>query len=102
MAKYNGWTNWETWKANLELFDDVVPQDLDEEILECYNKGKWSKDDLMAVSDAFAEILERGAVDMYNEIEDPFLASLFDSFIAEVNFEEIAENKIDDYKESLI
>ena len=27
-TKYNGWTNFETWKVNLELLDGVTAEDL--------------------------------------------------------------------------
>jgi len=102
MAKYNGWTNYETWKANLEIFDGWQPNELDDEILECYKKGKWNKDDLEAVAEEYADILEESLNEMYSDIQDPFLESLFNNFMSEVNFNEIAENIIDDYKDSLI
>ena len=28
MSKYNGWTNWETWKTNLELVDGMTGEDV--------------------------------------------------------------------------
>jgi hypothetical protein len=102
MAKYNGWTNYETWKANLELFSNWTPTDFDDEILECWNGKKWDKDDLETVADQLANNLEETVEDLYSDIEDPFLESLFNNFVSEVNFNEIAENMIDDYKDSLI
>lgn len=102
MAKYNGWTSWETWKTNLELFQDEQPEDLADEILECWDGKKWNKSDLMTVSAGYAEFLQQ-IVEDYFKIEriDSFTRSILNNFIQEVNFEEIAVNIIDDYKDSL-
>jgi|LakMenEpi03Aug12_release.lakeMendotaPanAssembly.Ray.scaffolds.fasta_scaffold04848_32 hypothetical protein len=103
MAKYNGWTNWETWKTNLELFQDEEPDGYDEDILECWDGKKWNKSDLMTVSDGYAEYLQQIVEDYAeNEKLDSFTESIINSFIKEINFQEIAENIIDNYKDSLI
>lgn len=103
MAKYNGWTNWETWKTNLELLDGEEPTNFDDEILDCYEDGKWDKEALESVSERYAEYLE-DIVDNYLELENQnnFIESVVNAFLEEVNFQEIAENIIDDYKETLI
>ena len=103
MAKYNGWTNYETWKANLELFPNEEPDGYDDEILECYDGKKWDKDELESVAENYAEYLETLCEDLlYDSKQDAFISSLISDFLNEVNFQEIAENIIDDYKESLI
>jgi hypothetical protein len=28
--KYNGWTNYETWRVNLEIFDGISGEDFDD------------------------------------------------------------------------
>jgi len=28
MSRYNGWTNYETWRVNLEIFDGMTARDL--------------------------------------------------------------------------
>lgn len=28
MSRYNGWTNYETWRVNLEIFDVITARDL--------------------------------------------------------------------------
>lgn len=103
MAKYNGWTNWETWKTNLELLDGEEPDNFDGEITDCYENGKWDKEGLESVAEMYAEYLKE-VVENYlkPEKQNNFTESLINIFIEEVNFQEIAENIIDDYKESLI
>jgi hypothetical protein len=103
MAKYNGWTNYETWKANLELLDGQEPEGYDDEILECYDGKKWNKDELESVAENYAKYLESLCEEILDiESYDPFVESLINLFLGEVNFREIAENIIDDYKETLI
>lgn len=103
MAKYNGWTNWETWKTNLELLDGEEPDNLDSEITACWNGKKWDKEELESVAEMYADYLKQ-IVEMYLETEkqNNFIESIMNNFIEEVNFLEIAESIIDDYKESLI
>jgi len=102
MAKYNGWTNYETWKANLEYFDGEEPSWLNDEILECYEDGKWNKDALEDVISTYADSLEYIFNDIYEDIDNTFVQSVFNAYMSEVNYNEIAENIIDDYKETLI
>lgn len=103
MPKYNGWTNYETWKANLEIFDNEEPEAYDDEILECYNGKKWDKNKLESVIENYADYLESLCEDaLYDSRQNAIITSLIRDFINEVNFIEIAENIIDDYKETLI
>ena len=36
--KHNGWTNYETWRVNLEIFDELSAEDREEVT------GEWCKD----------------------------------------------------------
>lgn len=102
MPKYNGWTSYETWKANLEFFDGENPSWLDDEILECYEDGKWNKDALETVINNYADSLEELLDEVLEEIPNGIVRSVFSDFMGEINYNEIAENIIDDYKETLI
>jgi hypothetical protein len=103
MAKYKGWTNYETWKAKTEYYViDEKPSWLDNDILKCYKKGKWDKD---ALEDVISELTDSYIFDInntYEDIDNTFVQSVFLDSMKKVNFQEIAENIIDNYKESLI
>lgn len=72
--KYNGWTNYETWRIALEVFDGYEPEESDLEYLE----------------DSLRETAE--AVVLHGVKEHTIAHGLLVSFLLEVNFREIAEN----------
>ena len=79
---YNGWTNYATWRVNLEMFDGgdfASDNDLD-----AYDLGQSLR--------GFAEetLSEQGS----GMVLDYALA-----FISDVNWREIAEHMIEDYRE---
>lgn len=84
-ANYNGWTNYATWRVNLEIFDGQDPEgfDLDQD---AYDLGK----DLKAYAEEL--IIETSSEGL---ARDYALA-----FLSEVNWTEIAEHVIDDYAEA--
>jgi hypothetical protein len=41
---YNGWTNYETWRVNLEVFDGMTLEDLNTVEIEPYEVGQYLKD----------------------------------------------------------
>ena len=68
MTTYNGWTNYETWKVNLECFDG----------LDGYHD---------------ADTLQELAEDFYmHGVDNDFATGIIDSFLNEVNWDEIAEH----------
>ncbi|MDB4261359.1 hypothetical protein N9878_00690 [bacterium] len=70
--KYNGWTNFETWKVNLEMFDG------------------WDNDGQDVTPDSLQEIAENH---LAFGVEDNSLALSYAlAFISEVNWHEIAEH----------
>jgi hypothetical protein len=82
MSEYNGWTNYATWRVNLEMFDGgdfASDNDLD-----AYDLGQRLRE--------FAEetLSEQGS----GMVLDYALA-----FLADVNWREIAEHMIEDYRE---
>ncbi len=82
MSDYNGWTNYATWRINLEMFDGgdfASDNDLD-----AYDLGQRLRE--------FAEenLSEQGS----GMVLDYALA-----FLSDVNWREIAEHMIEDYRE---
>ena len=78
METYNGWTNYETWKINLEFLDGRKAEDIWEQ--KC-------KPEL--VQDYIEEIAH------YN-IGNLFALSCVNSFLSAVNWHEIAEHLNED------
>jgi hypothetical protein len=44
--KFNGWTNYETWRVHLEMFDGVPPEDLfaNDDLSTRYKRGQALKE----------------------------------------------------------
>lgn len=84
---YNGWTNYETWRVNLEMFDGMTAE---------YIAGRNTQDDR---DERIAEV-KRAAKDYAEGIigrESSGLAYDYAfAFLSEVNFWEIAEHLIED------
>lgn len=87
MDKYNGWTNYATWRVNLELFDgmglDHVAADPDPESA-----------DVADVADLLRSIAEEA---VYETTQEGIGRDYALAFISDVNFEEIARHMIDDF-----
>ena len=88
MSTYNGWTNYATWRINLEIFDGTNLEDLT-------GSTAWDEDDLSVyLSDWVQEII-------YNDTPDGGLARDYAlAFVADVNWREIAQHMINDYCEA--
>jgi hypothetical protein len=91
-TKYNGWSNYATWRVNLEIFDqwelgdfwgydDVDPKEVDTYIL-----GQDMKDYVVQLIDEQSP-------------SDSITNAYANVFINEVNWEEIAKHMVDSYKE---
>jgi hypothetical protein len=79
MTTYNGWTNYATWRVNLEIFDGIEPREwfkTDDQ----YEMSKQLKD--------FAEELVTG------DAEEGLAADYALAFMADVNWYEIAGHLI--------
>lgn len=81
---YNGWTNYATWRVNLEMFDGVDPT---ERYAHC--------DDVHYLG----EVLKADAI-MYIEdaSEEGFARDYALAFISDVNWYEIAKHMADAYE----
>lgn len=81
--KYNGWTNYATWRVRLEVFDGDFASDND---LDAYDLGQSLRD---TAEETVASQAEGLALDYAL------------AFLAEVNWREIAEHMIEDYREEI-
>ena len=72
MEKYNGWTNYATWRINLEILSDM---EFDEQVSADY------------LEDLVEDCVFTNAV-----VKDCLAADYARAFIAQVNFHEIAES----------
>ena len=85
---YNGWTNYATWRVNLEIFDDIdrdyiidyFGKDVDQDALKEY------VDDVV-----FGDLDTKGFT---------LIQGYADAFLSEVNFYEIREHLIDQINEA--
>lgn len=83
--KYNGWTNYETWRINLELFDGFDPFD-------------YFSDDQANMMDWLADALKEYAEEIIEQTSSEGLARDYAlAFLQEVNWREIAEHMFLDY-----
>ena len=81
---YNGWTNYATWRVNLEVFADLDPKD--------YFDGARDVYDLSKQLESFVEEL------IYNDAGCDGLASSYAmAFVQDVDFYSIAEHMAEDF-----
>ena len=88
MEKYNGWTNYATWRVNLEIFDGYDPYDAGHDSsTSAYDLG-------LSLKDIAEELLA-------NDTNEGNLAySYAMAFLSDVNWTEIARHIIENYSEA--
>lgn len=84
-TKYNGWTNYATWRVNLEIFDGMDWVDV--------HSGDLN--DTYGVSNSLKEYVEQHIEDT---TEDGLARSYALAFINDVNWYEIASHLLEVYK----
>ena len=84
-TKYNGWTNYATWRVNLEIFDGMDFEDFNTMANDDYAFGE----DLHS----YAEELVLG--DCTNSLAESYARA----FMSDVNWTEIASAMIETYKD---
>jgi hypothetical protein len=67
--QYNGWTNYATWRVNLEIFDGIDLRDMDWHKLDRYDLG-------MALKDYALDLVEGGANTLAREYARAFLSDV--------------------------
>lgn len=85
---YNGWTNYETWRVNLEVFDGL-------ELSDVTYRPNHTDVDTYEVSKACEEYAEEVVI---GETEG-LVADYARAFLREVNYYEIAEHMVQAYIE---
>lgn len=90
-AKYNGWTNYATWRVNLEMIDGMQIEDI------TYANRHYDLDNAYELGQAIKEWCESLIEDTSSEglARDYALA-----FLSDVNWVEIAEHLIEAYEEA--
>jgi hypothetical protein len=87
--QYNGWTNYETWRVNLEVLDGMTLEDFG------FDLHEVDTDDVADV-ESVAGALEMYTCELIEGQASGFALDLAHSFLARVDWVEIAEHMISD------
>ena len=87
MSTYNGWTNYETWRVNLEMLDGSGCEDFGLRI---------DEDDVDGSTRELASGLESYCVELVEMDAKGFAVDLALSFLNKVDWQEIARHMIND------
>ena len=90
---YNGWTNYETWRINLEFFDNNIVYDYCTQYFDQCG-------DMPTVYDVQCYLIEHINFIVENEYEKSFLIPIAEIVFGRVNYREIAETQLNDIIES--
>jgi hypothetical protein len=82
--RYNGWTNYATWRVNLEIFDGLDPREMGWARLDHYDLKE-------AVKDYASELIEM-------DVREGLALDYARAFLSDVNWWEIAQHLIDDHE----
>jgi len=87
---YNGWTNYETWRVNLEVFDGMTASDFDG----ADNAEPDIYDFSMQLKDYAEEIIfQQVPINQPSTLMEDYARA----FLQEVNWYQIAEHMVNDY-----
>ena len=90
--KYNGWTNYETWRINLEMLDGMTPEDMGFRRYEFLDEDRREN-----FTERLAGALEVHVCEIVEMDAKGFALDLAQSFLARVDWDEIAQHMADDY-----
>ena len=79
---YNGWTNYATWRVNLEIFDGIEPRDMD-----------WHGMQLSGLANALKDYVD----DFFEDVSNVIARDYARAFVSDVNWTEIAKHMMSDY-----
>ena len=85
--RYNGWTNYATWRVRLEIFDGFDPSDY---------FSAFDPSDTYGLSKALEEYAEQVLFECATV--EGLAADYARAFLSDVNWYEIAEHMLDDIK----
>ena len=89
---YNGWSNYETWRINLEMVDGMTPEDFGFRRNEFLDEER--RDNFTV---RLADALESYVHETVEQDAKGFALDLAVSFLHRVNWMEIANHMVDDY-----
>ena len=87
MSTYNGWTNWETWKVNLEILDGMDASDL--------NIEHYAPDEAYEAGSMIRDYVEDVITMQYQY--DGFVGGIIQAFMNDVNWTELAQMVLDQW-----
>lgn len=87
--KYNGWTNYATWRVNLEMIDGLTPDD--------FGLTEEQQKDAHELSLCLKDCV-RDQID--NSSEDGFVRDYALAFVSDVDWRQIAQHMIAEYSEA--
>ena len=90
--KYNGWTNYATWRVGLEIFDGMTLDDFGVEYDE--------EDSNMIDTSDFADTLKNYVEEHIEETSEGIAKDYALAFVSDVNWYELAEHMIEEAKEA--
>lgn len=93
MSKYNGWSNYETWRVNLEMLDGMTVEDFG---------FRASDADMPSRVSRLADALESHVAELVEMDAKGFALDLANSFLARVDWQEIAEHMMNDAAAELV
>ena len=82
MTDYNGWTNYATWRVNLEIFDDMNMEEM------C-----WHTLDIHDMAQTFREYAEE-IVCPFKNAENTLAESYALAFLSDVDWRDIAKHYV--------
>lgn len=86
---YNGWTNYATWRVNLEMFDGQSAEDLG-----CFTR--YEEPDTSDVAEYLRDQVDEV---LCNDCENGPALSYARAFVSDVNWYEIAQHFVDEWTE---
>ena len=93
--KHNGWTNYSTWRIALEMFDCYTAEDFDP-----HNKRVTSETCKHYVETYLEDHLHAFSLNKYNRKASSLIGGWANAFLADVNWQEIADHLNDEASES--
>jgi hypothetical protein len=86
---YNGWSNYETWRINLEIFDGVTLEDMNAVEVDPYNLKDYLQE--------YAEEIVFLDSHIGGKTPSSLMEDYARAFLSDVNWYEIAEHIINDH-----
>ena len=86
---YNGWSNYETWRINLEIFDGVTLEDMNTVEVDPYNLKDYLQE--------YAEEIVFLDSHIGGKTPSSLMEDYARAFLSDVNWYEIAQHMVNDY-----